>query len=200
MQFGPTTAYGSATAPRLIAPGPGPVAVSAALARLGSGATVHYRVVATSVAGTTLGADRTVTTAPGGAGGSGGGAAPLDRAGPRVGIRGGRVAVPPSGRVTLRLSCPLAETLGCTGTVRLVSAARIRVGRSPRARFVDLGSARVLLRGGETRAVRVRLNAAALALVRRPGDLRARAVVVARDVSGNRATASRVVLLRGPAH
>jgi len=195
VQFGPTAAYGSATAPRAVAPGPGPVAVGAVLAGLPPATTIHYRVVATSAAGSSAGADRTFTT-PAGAGGGGGGGSPLDRTGPRVRIAAARL-VPAGGRVRVRVTCPLSEPLGCRGTVRLLSAARLRPDGRGRPRVVALGSAPLRLRGGQPGAVQVTLTRAARPLLRR-GPLRARVAVSARDAAGNTGRTSRVVVL-GPA-
>ncbi|MGE0027988.1 MAG: hypothetical protein AB7O78_15810 [Thermoleophilia bacterium] len=191
VQFGTTTAYGSATAPRPVAPGPGPVAVGAVLAGLPAATTIHYRVVATSAAGSSSGADRTFTTPAGAAGGGGGSA--LDRTAPRVRIAAARL-VAERGRVRVRLTCPLSEPLGCRGTVRLVSALRLRPGGQGRARFVDLGSAPVRLRGGQPAAVPVTLTRAARALLA-SGAIRARVAVSARDAAGNAGRTSRVVVL-----
>jgi hypothetical protein len=62
-EYGPTTSYGSATAPEAVSP------VNSSHRQVGAqlsgppGATYHYRVVAESAAGTATGADRTVTLA-----------------------------------------------------------------------------------------------------------------------------------------
>ena len=63
-EFGPTTAYGERI-PCAPSPGAGEATVetSAAVAGLVAGDTYHYRVVATSLGGTTYGGDRAFTTA-----------------------------------------------------------------------------------------------------------------------------------------
>jgi hypothetical protein len=96
-----------------------------------------------------------------------------------------------SGRVKIRLHCPLAETLGCRGTVRLEVAAS-----SARRRTVRLGSARFRVGGGQTRAVGVRVSRRGGALVRRARRQRARVVVSASDAARNRARAVARVTLR----
>jgi len=60
--YGLTASYGLRTAVQQAGSGTADVPASATLANLQPGATYHYRVVATSVAGTTLGADQTFTT------------------------------------------------------------------------------------------------------------------------------------------
>ncbi|MDQ6811461.1 MAG: hypothetical protein M3Z95_06145 [Actinomycetota bacterium] len=63
--FGTSTAYGSISAPQLLAPAAGTTtAVSAALAGLPAGTVIHYRVVAQTDFGTVAGADAAFTTAP----------------------------------------------------------------------------------------------------------------------------------------
>jgi len=61
-QYGTTTSYGSSTSSTSAGSGTSDEPVSANLSGLASGATYHYRVVATSSAGTTDGADQTFTT------------------------------------------------------------------------------------------------------------------------------------------
>lgn len=65
-EFGTTSAYGVQTTPVSAGSGTAAFAVTASLGGLQSDQTYHYRVVAVSVAGTTLGADATfkTTTAP----------------------------------------------------------------------------------------------------------------------------------------
>jgi hypothetical protein len=63
-EFGTTTSYGSKTTPETLASGTTVLTVSAPLANLVAGTAYHYRLVATSAAGTAYGADGTFTTAP----------------------------------------------------------------------------------------------------------------------------------------
>jgi hypothetical protein len=71
-EYGTSTSYGTKTAPKDAGSGGSPVAVSAAVTGLQTGSTYHYRLVATSDAGTGRGVDRTfapvatptVTTTP----------------------------------------------------------------------------------------------------------------------------------------
>jgi len=62
-QYGRTTAYSSSTAPVAVGSGDAAVSVSARLTGLAAGITYHYRIVATSAAGTVYGLDRSFTTA-----------------------------------------------------------------------------------------------------------------------------------------
>jgi phosphodiesterase/alkaline phosphatase D-like protein len=61
-EFGTTSAYGYQTAPASTGSGTLPVSVTASLGALQSDQTYHYRVVAVSRGGTSLGADATFTT------------------------------------------------------------------------------------------------------------------------------------------
>lgn len=62
VEYGTTTGYGSSTASANAGSGTTNVAVSVSLSGLKAGTTYHYRVVATSSAGTTRGADGILTT------------------------------------------------------------------------------------------------------------------------------------------
>ncbi len=64
-QYGPTTAYGQATAAvQVTAPSPGATVVAGSLAGLAPGTVYHYRLVAQNADGTSYGYDTTLTTAP----------------------------------------------------------------------------------------------------------------------------------------
>jgi sugar lactone lactonase YvrE len=65
-QYGTTTSYGSNGTTTNAGAGPGPSEVFTTIGGLTPSTTYHYRVIATSTAGTTTGSDRTFTTAPGG--------------------------------------------------------------------------------------------------------------------------------------
>ncbi len=76
VEYGTSTAYGSKTAPASAGSGTANLGVSSALAGLTPGTTYHYRVDATSSAGTAQGADGIFTTA----------AAPTALTGPATGL------------------------------------------------------------------------------------------------------------------
>ena len=54
---------------------------------------------------------------------------PGDRTGPRVRVASGSLILTRAGRTVVSLRCPLVETLGCRGTVRLETAQAVRRGR-----------------------------------------------------------------------
>jgi len=198
-EYGRSTAYGASTAPRTLTPSVTPRAVTGSLAGLEPGTRYHYRLVASSAAGTSRGPDRTFTTAAAGAMPRAGGDAPgatrpgatrgagarADRRGPRMALLRRRLTVDSAGRVRVALRCPLAEPLGCRGTVRLLA------GR----RSVRIGSAGFRAGGGQARTVALRVSRRGRALLRAARRVRARVVVTARDAAGNRTrTAVRVTL------
>ena len=147
VQYGRTTAYGAVTEAEIVLPAPGPVSVAVPLAGLAPGTRYHYRLVGSSFAGSTEGADATFTTAGTPGSGRGTGPSSRDRTGPRMRI-GGAALLARRGRVSLSLGCPLAETLGCRGRVRLVRVpprAAIGAARAP----LRLGTARFRIGGGQ---------------------------------------------------
>jgi uncharacterized repeat protein (TIGR01451 family) len=104
-----------------------------------------------------------------------------------------------NGRALILLRCR-ATSRGCRGSItfeRRVGAARARAGRRHRL-AVRLGAGSFRLRAGERRRLPVRLTSLGFALLRARHQLRVRAVVVSRDASGHRTTASRLVVLRTP--
>jgi virginiamycin B lyase len=192
-QYGRSTVYGASTGSRTRTPGSGSATVAIDATGLQPNTLYHYRLVASSSAGTAFGADRTFTTAgpgtPGGsAAGSPGGTAP------RMVIRSRRLSMTRSGRVLVRIACPLAETLGCKGTVRIETAAKLR-GTAGKRRLA-LGSKRFQVGGGQTRTVSVRLSRRGRALARSALGVLVRTIVVASDADGNRATTLKVLRLR----
>ncbi|MGH2970185.1 MAG: hypothetical protein ACRDK0_14155, partial [Solirubrobacteraceae bacterium] len=95
----------------------------------------------------------------------------------------------------LKISCPAAEAGGCSGTVTLFSAKRVRIG-SQRVIAV-LGSARYLLDAGERKTITVRLPKGLRKLASK-GAVAAKAQTVTRDAAGNTAVRSRNLSLRLP--
>ena len=199
VQYGRSTAYGAGTDSLLLPAGTRGVAVFVRLSGLAPQTAYHYRLVATSSAGTTFGGDRTFTTAAGtggaggggggGGGGSGGGGG--DRNGPRLVVGGKTLRLLAKGRVRLALRCPLTETLGCRGSVRLETAAKLA---SHRRKRLKLASAKFKIGGGQARTVSMTVSRRGRSLARRH-KLKVRAVVVGIDASGNRGTTVKAMTL-----
>jgi uncharacterized repeat protein (TIGR01451 family) len=117
--------------------------------------------------------------------------------GPNAWIGAATAEVAANGRARILLRCR-ATSGGCRGSItfeRRVGALRTRAGRRYRL-AVRLSSGSFRLRAGERRLVPVPLTSRGFALLRARHQLSVRAVVVSRDVSGHRTTASRLVVLR----
>jgi streptogramin lyase len=199
LEYGTSTSYGKATASRTLPGGSTPVAVNVPLGGLQPGTLYHYRLVAANKQGTAVSGDATFTTARGPAT-SGGSSGSHDTTGPKVAIGAPSSGAAPAddSLVTINIGCPLAETLGCRGSVALETAARVSGARSAAARHrLRIGSARFKLGAGEKRAVKIRLSHAGRAFVRKHHRTRVRVVVTARDRAGNRTTTVRALTLSG---
>jgi uncharacterized repeat protein (TIGR01451 family) len=119
------------------------------------------------------------------------------RIGPSAWIDTATVEVSANGRALILLRCR-ATTGGCRGSItfeRRVGAARTRVG-TRHGLVVRLSSGSFRLRAGERRPVFLRLTSRGFALLRARRQLSVRAIVVSRDATGHRTTASRLVVLR----
>jgi len=101
-----------------------------------------------------------------------------------------------SGAVTLKVSCPAAES-SCAGTVTLRTLAAVIAGSGQAARrkaaVLTLAASPFTVAGGKVVAVVLHLSARARALLARSKVLRARATIVAHDPAG--ATHSRQTLV-----
>ncbi len=161
-QYGTSAAYGFTT-PLVAATGASPRSVSRALTLLSPDTTYHYRLVATSSAGTTLGSDHTFRTSP------------VDTTAPRLAVSKRRVRLGSRRRLRVRVKCGAAEPERCRGMLRLYT------GR----RKLKIGSARFRIAPGRTARVRVKLSRRGGRLLVRAGRLRVLAVARARDSSGN---------------
>jgi hypothetical protein len=170
--------------------------VTASLAGLQPGTVYHYRFVAANQQGTTAGNDRTFKTAggpasPAPAGGS------RDTSGPKLAVSTPAPAAVPAddNTVTINIGCPLAETLGCRGSVTIDTVLPRPGGQAAAVRRTRLGSARFKLGAGEKKAVKVHLSRTGRRIVHANHHLRVRVVVTARDHSGNRTTTVRALRL-----
>jgi uncharacterized protein YhdP len=108
-------------------------------------------------------------------------------------IRSRALSMTSGGRVLISIGCPLAETLGCKGSVKIETAAKLSAAVKRR---LTLGSARFQIGGGQTRNVSVRLSRRGRALARIARGVRVRTIVVASDAAGNRATTIKRLRLR----
>jgi bacillolysin len=129
----------------------------------------------------------------GGSGASNGGAVSVDTVGPSVRIAASALKLDRRGYVGVKLSCPAGEPAGCTGTVQIKTAGRVRVSRKA---VVTLGSARFKAGAGKTVLVRIKPSRKNRKLVKRLRRLKVKVNVVARDQASNPGRATRVLKLR----
>jgi hypothetical protein len=171
-EYGPTTAYGSATPATDTGVVFGALPVAATLDGLTPGTTYHFRLVATNKGGVREGLDQSFTT-PAATSGAPSSAFPF----PGVRLVSTKLAL--SGKfITLKLSCPAGTVGGCSGQTKL--SARRRSG----TRRVALGKARFSIAAGDRAKLRVRVSRAGLQRLRGVRRLRARDANAAHDGAG----------------
>lgn len=172
-EYGTSSAYGETTSSKSAGSSQTAQNVSAHLTGLRPGTTYHYRVVATSSAGTSTGADRTFTTAkPPFAGAF----APTQTD-----------KMNQSGYVEVKVVCPAGTAGACAGTLTITYNGTTISDPSFRA-----GS-------GRTVHVRVHLTPHGQSLVRAHGRLDTHAVVKSHDRYGTRRTRVSRVTIVAPA-
>jgi hypothetical protein len=96
----------------------------------------------------------------------------------------------------VRLTCPVAETGGCKGTLTLATAGRIRL--SGVRLVVVLGSARFDLAAGKSKLAKVKLPSTLKRIAHGKRTLKASATAVGRDAAGNLSQSSRKLTLKLP--
>ena len=196
-QYGLTTAYSDNTVSKTVAAGSGPNPVAADIGGLDRSTLYHYRLVASSVAGTSFGADRTFTTtssgAVGGSGVGGGGPPSSDNKGPAVRVLSRKLRSTRSGRVRLSLGCPLTETLGCSGTATLDTSVKLSAHRHAVAR---LARGRFRIGGGQTGTITIKLSTRARRLLHQHHKLATEVLISAVDSADNHSATSRRLSLR----
>jgi hypothetical protein len=138
-----------------------------------------------------------LTTRAGAAGG--GNAGSQDHVGPRMIVASRKLTLTRSGKVELSLKCPLAETLGCHGSVTLETAARVAAGSAAEAaarQRLRLGKASFRIPGGQTRTVTVRITRRGRALLRAKRRMAVRVLVTGIDKTGNKRQVVKRLTLR----
>jgi CSLREA domain-containing protein len=175
-EFGPTDAYGSATADQDAGAGSAPQTVSATLTGLSPSTTIHYRVIASNADGTTAGGDQTFTTQP----------AALAPAFEGTVLQAQNVRVR-KGIARVRARCPATAVGACAGRLTLKPRGKRRVGRKAFS-----------IRAGTNARVPVKLSKRARRQLRRRG--RINTVATARSHDDRNApdvtTTARVTLRR----
>ncbi len=109
--------------------------------------------------------------------------------------------VSPSGTVTVKISCPAAET-SCAGTVTLRTLAAVVAGGenavSKKAAILTLTAGTFTVPGGKVHAFTLHLSSRARALLRHARTMRVRATLLAHDSRGAVHTTRTIVTLRAP--
>jgi hypothetical protein len=98
------------------------------------------------------------------------------------------------GYVAVKVKCPAGEPAGCTGSLTLRTASRVRA--SAKKRIVTLGKARLKVGAGKTATVKVKLSSRNRKLVRRLRRLKVKVTVRARDQARNARTSVKTLTLR----
>jgi hypothetical protein len=98
--------------------------------------------------------------------------------------------------VRVSVGCPLAETLGCKGTVALQAFASVSASRK-RPRRLDMGRRAFTINGGQSRSISIRLSRSGRSYLRRRHAITVRVIVVATDADGNERTTVKRLRLRG---
>lgn len=128
-------------------------------------------------------------TAPPAQPGTGPGTTPApDTTAPRMVPLVRNVKMTRTGRVAVRVRCPVGE-VRCAARIQLNGTARPLAGRR-------VGTRSIATAGGRTVVAQVQLTPAARRVVRTRGSLRAQAVIVATDRAGNRATTRTPMTIR----
>lgn len=106
-----------------------------------------------------------------------------------------------AGTVTLKISCPAAETR-CSRTITLRTLSAVIAGDGHAARqkpsVLTLAGGSFTVAGGKVQALTLHLSAKARALLARTHTLRARATLLAHDLQGASHTTLTIVTLRAP--
>jgi Ca2+-binding RTX toxin-like protein len=106
-------------------------------------------------------------------------------------IMGGTVKVR-NGIAPIRVTCPAASPVACTGSLQLLTAKSVKIG--PVKAVVQLGQARYNVRIGASATVNVRLASGARALADRKGDIKVLAIANT-GASGKSASSSQHLTL-----
>jgi hypothetical protein len=132
-----------------------------------------------------------------GAGGTGANATPADTLAPLMTVAHTAVTASSARVVNLRLGCPASEPVGCSGTVKLVTASVVAAGGAPKRRRVTIGQGSFSIAGGKSGIAKVRLTKPARRVLKSIRSVRVTVTIVARDQAGNTTTAKKTIRLKG---
>jgi hypothetical protein len=195
-EFGTTSGYGQTTPAQRIAGSNEAVGFSASLTGLSAGTTIHYRAVAVSDFASFPGGDQTLTTAP---------AVPSAGSPPaatvsHVGVNGTSM----SARVTCSGSpggtCKLTVKLAVTELLRNNRLVSVTARAKPKRKVVVVGAATIELKVGETKTLRVGLNAAGKSLLARRHVLKVRVELSGVPAGQSTSGLPRTLTFKAPKH
>ena len=198
-QYGTDTGYGSETSAQVAGQDASQHPVSAALSGLSPSTTYHYRLTANNDSDTTVGEDRTLTTAAaddagGGGGGGLGGAPALPPIPPaKASFADSRASITVSRTRRFRFS--FRATPGLAGTAILESVNKVRVSRR---RKVALTRKSFTVPPSGKVALRIRLSKRTFRILKRNRRILTRATVTLKDAVGLTSTASKRITLTAP--
>jgi subtilisin family serine protease len=102
---------------------------------------------------------------------------------PSVTLRTTRLQAGRGGFVTVKIECPVGETI-CEGAVSVKTLGAVSAGPGGRASVLTLAGGRFKVAGGHVVSVRLHLTRRAAALLARKGKLRVRVLISAHDSAG----------------
>jgi hypothetical protein len=188
-QYGTTTAYGGVAGGQSSGVSNGVVPFAAQLTGLPAGTTIHYRAVAVSDFGTFVGADQTLTTA----------SAPGPGAGALIGHAKVTSAKVSGSSASVRISCTGAAGTTCRLTLKLTVTETFKghkliaiSAKSKKQRkthkVVQVGTATVTLKAGQSQTVKISLNGAGKALLASHHGLKATLRITQANAAGGSTT------------
>lgn len=120
---------------------------------------------------------------------------------PDAAILGAPLRASAKGVVTIRISCPAADTR-CSGTVTLRTlravSADMTIVSTAKPAVLTLGTDSFTVAGGKVATVALHLSAKVRALLERSHELRVRVTIVARDPAGETHTGQAITTLLAP--
>jgi hypothetical protein len=193
-QYGTTTAYGQVAGEQSTGVSNAVTPFSAQLTGLPAGTTIHYRAVAASDFGMFVGADQTLRTAsaPGPGPGALIGHAKVSSAKVSGSSASVRVSCAGAAGSTCRLRLKLTATETFKG--RRLIAISAKANRRKTRKVVEVGTASVTLMAGQTRTVKIGLNATGKALLASHRGLKATLQVTQANAGGGSTTVFRLTV------
>jgi hypothetical protein len=201
-QYGTTTAYGSVAGGQSTGVSNAAVPFAAQLTGLPAGTTIHYRAVAVSDLGTFVGGDQTLKTASTPGPGAGAGALVGHAKVSSVKVSGTSASVKLSCTGAAGTTCRLTLKLTVTETLKghkLIAISAKAKKQKKTHKVVQVGSASVTLKAGQSKTVKIGLNGAGKALLASHHGLKATLrITQAKAGGGSTAVLTQTVKFKPP--